>query len=151
NVRGLYDAVRAGNSRRAHRSSRDACFDDRVWRERARRRRRDRSTSGHRQCSRRCISRYRCNFQRNAADAAPCFGGDGTGGPRKKPPAMKAAIFDYAVPKTVAEASALLASGGAATAAIAGGQSLLPMLNLRVALPDLLVDIGRLQELKEVI
>ena len=63
---------------------------------------------------------------------------------------MKAAIFDYAVPKTVAEASALLASGGAATAAIAGGQSLLPMLNLRVALPDLVVDIGRLQELKEV-
>jgi carbon-monoxide dehydrogenase medium subunit len=61
---------------------------------------------------------------------------------------MKAAIFDYAVPKTVAEASALLASGGAA--AIAGGQSLVPMLNLRVALPDLLVDIGRLQELKEV-
>jgi aerobic carbon-monoxide dehydrogenase medium subunit len=63
---------------------------------------------------------------------------------------MKAAIFDYVVPKTVAEASTLLASGGAATAAIAGGQSLLPMLNLRVALPDLLVDIGRLQELKEV-
>jgi carbon-monoxide dehydrogenase medium subunit len=63
---------------------------------------------------------------------------------------MKAAIFDYAVPKTVAEASALLASGGAATAAIAGGQSLVPMLNLRVALPDLVVDIGRLQELKEV-
>jgi aerobic carbon-monoxide dehydrogenase medium subunit len=63
---------------------------------------------------------------------------------------MKAAIFDYEVPKTVAEASTLLASGGAATAAIAGGQSLLPMLNLRVALPDLLVDIGRLQELKEV-
>jgi aerobic carbon-monoxide dehydrogenase medium subunit len=62
---------------------------------------------------------------------------------------MKAAIFDYAVPKTVAEASALLASGDA-TAAIAGGQSLVPMLNLRVALPDLLVDIGRLQELKEV-
>jgi aerobic carbon-monoxide dehydrogenase medium subunit len=63
---------------------------------------------------------------------------------------MKAAIFDYAVPKTVAEASALLASGGAAAVAIAGGQSLVPMLNLRVALPDLLVDIGRLQELKEV-
>jgi carbon-monoxide dehydrogenase medium subunit len=63
---------------------------------------------------------------------------------------MKAAIFDYAVPKTVSEASALLGSMGAATAAIAGGQSLVPMLNLRVALPDLLVDIGRLQELKEV-
>ena len=62
---------------------------------------------------------------------------------------MKAATFDYAVAKTVAEASALLASSGAA-AAIAGGQSLLPMLNLRVALPDLLVDIGRLHELKEI-
>src|SRR5919109_4413074 len=63
---------------------------------------------------------------------------------------MKAAIFDYAVPKTVAEASALLASGGAATAAIAGGQSLLPLLNLRVALPDLVVDLARLEELKEI-
>jgi aerobic carbon-monoxide dehydrogenase medium subunit len=63
---------------------------------------------------------------------------------------MKAAIFDYAVPKTVSEASTLLGTDGVATAAIAGGQSLLPMLNLRVALPDLLVDIGRLQELKEV-
>ena len=63
---------------------------------------------------------------------------------------MKAAIFDYAVPKTVAEASTLLGTAGVATVAIAGGQSLLPMLNLRVALPDLLVDIGRLQELKEV-
>jgi len=62
---------------------------------------------------------------------------------------MKAATFDYAVAKTVAEASALLASSGAA-AAIAGGQSLLPMLNLRMALPDLLVDIGRLHELKEI-
>jgi aerobic carbon-monoxide dehydrogenase medium subunit len=63
---------------------------------------------------------------------------------------MKAAIFDYAAPKTIAEASALLGSNGAATAAIAGGQSLLPMLNLRVALPDLLVDLGRLEELKEI-
>jgi aerobic carbon-monoxide dehydrogenase medium subunit len=63
---------------------------------------------------------------------------------------MKAAAFDYAIPKTIAEASALLGSNSAATAAIAGGQSLLPMLNLRVALPDLLVDLGRLEELKEI-
>lgn len=63
---------------------------------------------------------------------------------------MKAAAFDYVVAKTVAEACALLGSNGAATVAIAGGQSLLPMLNLRVALPDLLVDLGRLEELKEV-
>src|SRR5262249_52825432 len=61
---------------------------------------------------------------------------------------MKAAPFDYVAPRTVAEASASLATAGAV--AIAGGQSLLPMLNLRVALPDLLVDLGGLQELKEV-
>jgi len=61
---------------------------------------------------------------------------------------MKAAAFDYVVPKTVAEASASLVGPGAV--AIAGGQSLLPMLNLRVALPDLLVDLGGLQELREV-
>jgi aerobic carbon-monoxide dehydrogenase medium subunit len=63
---------------------------------------------------------------------------------------MKAAQFDYVAPKTVAEASQSLALNGATTVAIAGGQSLLPMLNLRVVLPDLLVDIGGLQELKEV-
>jgi len=63
---------------------------------------------------------------------------------------MKAAAFDYVAAKTVADASAALASDGATTAAIAGGQSLLPMLNLRVALPDLVVDLGGLDQLKEV-
>jgi len=61
---------------------------------------------------------------------------------------MKAAPFDYVAPRTVAEASASLAGPGAV--AIAGGQSLLPMLNLRVALPDLLVDLGGLQDLREI-
>jgi carbon-monoxide dehydrogenase medium subunit len=64
---------------------------------------------------------------------------------------MKAAPFDYVRPKTVAEASALLAQDGVTTAAIAGGQSLMPMLNLRVALIDLLVDLSRLEELKAVV
>jgi carbon-monoxide dehydrogenase medium subunit len=63
---------------------------------------------------------------------------------------MKAAPFAYVRPKSVAEASDALAQAGATTAAIAGGQSLLPMLNLRVAYVDLLVDIGRLEELKAV-
>jgi aerobic carbon-monoxide dehydrogenase medium subunit len=63
---------------------------------------------------------------------------------------MKAASFDYVAAKTVADASASLASEGATTAAIAGGQSLMPMLNLRVALPDLVVDLGGLDELKEI-
>jgi aerobic carbon-monoxide dehydrogenase medium subunit len=63
---------------------------------------------------------------------------------------MKASSFDYMAPTTVADASVALDSNGATTAAIAGGQSLLPMLNLRVALPDLVVDLGGLEELKEV-
>jgi carbon-monoxide dehydrogenase medium subunit len=62
---------------------------------------------------------------------------------------MKAAPFDYVAAKTLADANAALGSGGT-TAAIAGGQSLFPMLNLRVALPDLVVDLGGLDELKEV-
>ena len=63
---------------------------------------------------------------------------------------MKAAPFEYVRPKSVAEASVALGRRGANTAAIAGGQSLLPMLNLRVALIDLLVDISRLDDLKTV-
>ena len=63
---------------------------------------------------------------------------------------MKAAPFDYVAAKTVAEASAVLGADGATTAAIAGGQSLLPMLNLRVAQPDLVVDLSGLEELKEI-
>jgi len=63
---------------------------------------------------------------------------------------MKPAPFDYIRPSTVAEASAALARDGVTTAAIAGGQSLVPMLSLRVALIDLLVDIGRLDELRRV-
>jgi carbon-monoxide dehydrogenase medium subunit len=63
---------------------------------------------------------------------------------------MKSAPFDYVRPKSVAEASGLLAQDGVTTAAIAGGQSLIPMLSLRAAQADLLVDISRLDELKAV-
>jgi carbon-monoxide dehydrogenase medium subunit len=63
---------------------------------------------------------------------------------------MKSASFDYIRPKTVAEASAALGRDEGTVTAIAGGQSLLPMLNLRVAFPDLLVDIGGLEELKDI-
>jgi aerobic carbon-monoxide dehydrogenase medium subunit len=63
---------------------------------------------------------------------------------------MKSAPFDYLRPKTVAEASVALLRKGVTSAAIAGGQSLLPMLNLRVAQVDLLVDISRLDDLKAV-
>jgi len=63
---------------------------------------------------------------------------------------MKPAPFEYVRPKTVAEASVALGRRGATTAAIAGGQSILPMLGLRVAQADLLVDLSRLDDLKVV-
>jgi carbon-monoxide dehydrogenase medium subunit len=55
--------------------------------------------------------------------------------------------FDYVKPPTVDEAVRALADGGDDAKVIAGGQSLLPLLRLRLANPDLLVDIGGLDEL----
>jgi aerobic carbon-monoxide dehydrogenase medium subunit len=63
---------------------------------------------------------------------------------------MKACDFDYVRPTSVGEAIAALAAGGGDAKALAGGQSLGPMLNLRVAQPSLLVDVRRLDELRGV-
>ncbi len=63
---------------------------------------------------------------------------------------MKAAAFDYVAPRSLADAVAALAGGGDEARVIAGGQSLGPMLNLRLARPGLLIDITRLPELKRV-
>ena len=60
---------------------------------------------------------------------------------------MKPRRFDYARPDTVAEALALLAQHGEDAKVIAGGQSLMAMLNLRLLEPALLIDIARLAEL----
>jgi aerobic carbon-monoxide dehydrogenase medium subunit len=59
------------------------------------------------------------------------------------------AAFDYTRPASLDEALKLL-SAGAGSKVIAGGQSLLPLLKLRLASTDRLVDIGRLGELKGV-
>ena len=63
---------------------------------------------------------------------------------------MKAAAFDYARPRDLGEALRLLAEGSGAAKLLAGGQSLGPMLNLRLARPGLLVDVSRLAELREI-
>jgi carbon-monoxide dehydrogenase medium subunit len=57
------------------------------------------------------------------------------------------AAFEYQRPSTLDEALALLAQGGEGTRPIVGGQSLLPLLKLRMAQVEQLVDIGRLPEL----
>jgi aerobic carbon-monoxide dehydrogenase medium subunit len=62
---------------------------------------------------------------------------------------MKAASFAYERPADLNAALALMAKADGATRIIAGGQSLGPMLNLRLVEPDLLVDISGLSELKQ--
>lgn len=59
---------------------------------------------------------------------------------------MRPAQVDYHRPTSVAEAVRMLGSGDAK--ALAGGHSLIPAMNLRLAQPGTLVDIGRLDELK---
>lgn len=63
---------------------------------------------------------------------------------------MKPARFDYARPASLGEAVALLGTGERVVKCLAGGQSLGPMLNLRLVQPDLLVDITRIPELTRV-
>jgi carbon-monoxide dehydrogenase medium subunit len=61
---------------------------------------------------------------------------------------MKPAPFDYERPGSLGEALELLAEPGIFSKVVAGSQSLGPMLNLRLAQPDLLVDICAIRELR---
>jgi aerobic carbon-monoxide dehydrogenase medium subunit len=63
---------------------------------------------------------------------------------------MKPPVFEYHRPGTVAEALAVLAEVGHDGKVLAGGQSLVPLLNMRLAAPRHLVDINWLAELDEV-
>jgi carbon-monoxide dehydrogenase medium subunit len=63
---------------------------------------------------------------------------------------MKAPAVDYVRPQSLTEAVGLLARGRDEAQVIAGGQSLVAMMNLRVASPGLLIDIARLPELRMV-
>jgi carbon-monoxide dehydrogenase medium subunit len=62
--------------------------------------------------------------------------------------AVKPRSFDYVRVKSLPEAVIALARHGADAKIIAGGQSLVPLLNMRMASPAILVDIGALTELK---
>ena len=64
---------------------------------------------------------------------------------------MKAPPVDYIRPRSLTEALDLLANAGAEGRVIAGGQSLVAMMNLRLASPGLLIDIARLPELLTVV
>jgi len=60
---------------------------------------------------------------------------------------MKPPPFEYAAPRKTDEALALLAQHGDRAKVLAGGQSLLPLLNFRLAQPEVLVDVNRVGEL----
>lgn len=59
---------------------------------------------------------------------------------------MKPPAFDYVRAESVEQAVDVLAEYGDDARIIAGGQSLVPMLNMRLVRPEVLVDIGRLEE-----
>lgn len=63
---------------------------------------------------------------------------------------MIPSAFDYAAPATVAEALGLLADAGDDVKLLAGGQSLIPVMKLRLADPAMVVDLGRISELSGV-
>jgi aerobic carbon-monoxide dehydrogenase medium subunit len=60
---------------------------------------------------------------------------------------VKPAVFDYFRPQSLDEALCHLDRYGASARLIAGGQSLIPMMNLRIAKPEVLIDLGGIREL----
>ncbi|HEY3606026.1 MAG TPA: FAD binding domain-containing protein [Pseudonocardiaceae bacterium] len=56
--------------------------------------------------------------------------------------------FDYVAPSTVEEAVRALAAAGEDAKVLGGGQSLLPVLRMRLAAPTVVVDLGRIAELR---
>lgn len=63
---------------------------------------------------------------------------------------MIPAKFDYVKPASVADAVTALAQGGEDAKILAGGQSLIPVLRLRLAAPSLIIDLGGIAELRGV-
>jgi 2-furoyl-CoA dehydrogenase FAD binding subunit len=63
---------------------------------------------------------------------------------------MKPAPFDYVRPRTLAEVHAIIADEAGDARVLAGGQSLLPMLSMRLSRPKVVVDIMRLPELAQI-
>jgi len=60
---------------------------------------------------------------------------------------MKPAAFDYRAPTTVDEVVALLGRHGGEARLLAGGQTLVPMMNFRLAAPAIVIDLNRVPEL----
>src|ERR1044072_4379174 len=109
------------------RPARRPADDDRPPPHRPRRRRRPRPRPARR--------RHR---RRTAAHPGPDLGA----GPTGRPPVVKPRPFRYERPATLDEALSLLAEHGEEARLLAGGQSLVPMLNLRLSSPAVIVDLN---------
>lgn len=64
---------------------------------------------------------------------------------------MKASEFTYERPTEISEALAIVAQDADEKAFLAGGQSLLPMMNFRLAAPKTLIDLSGLKDLKQIV
>lgn len=63
---------------------------------------------------------------------------------------MRPVAFEYAAPTTIEEVLQALADGGDDATVIGGGQSLMPVLRMRMAAPELVVDLGKVDALRGV-
>jgi len=61
---------------------------------------------------------------------------------------MKPAPFDYVAPRTIEEACQVLVDAGGGATILAGGQTLMPLLNLRMSQPFIILDINKIEALK---
>ena len=97
---------------------------------------------------------HRQRHRRRARRQGRAASGDAAAHPRadgaERRRAMKPRPFDYVRPDTVDEAVALLAEHGDEARILAGGQSLMAMMNLRLADPAMLIDIARIAELDDI-
>ena len=88
-----------------------------------------------------------------AAEGTNAYGGASTSttdGSSDGELAVIPAAFDYVRPDSVADAVSALADAGDDGKVLAGGQSLIPVLRLRLAYPSTVVDVGRIADLKGV-
>jgi len=96
------------------------------------------------------------DWEENGSDTESVWMLVAAGGPcssprsREQGQAMKPPPFTYCDPESVEEAVALKSEYGIDALVLAGGQSLLPMLNLRLVRPHALIDINKIGDLKKV-
>src|SRR6185369_8593852 len=146
-IRRLPSAGPHGGAVAAARPYGDARSVHGVRRQGHRRGRRNRPAGGHRQRRERCLAADECGAAPFPDHPTTYLDGYCTGGPEHD---VKPVRFDYERPSDIATALALGAREDIVVKFLAGGQSLGPMLNLRLVQPDLLVDITGIAQLKRV-